>query len=133
MSLKNKMTCPSYVAVPHAQVIGHINRDGLTSFSKNREILTSEMIKEYGDQELPIENNLRLAGLCAKGACHQWSTNKQNCSLGERVASLNLYDHYKDYKNCSIKDSCRWRAEQGKHVCPKCTTVIRYTQENLIG
>lgn len=127
-AVKEQLTCPSYVSVENALIIGSIDSHKKTTFLNAPEKVTQEHMLEF-NKDAEIENKVRFAGVCVKAACHQWSSEDHVCGLGARVQQRDLFAPYEDYANCTIKETCRWRKENGEGICPKCVNIIRYRQE----
>jgi hypothetical protein len=61
----------------------------------------------------------RLEGRCLTSACHYWHG---ACQLGHFVSKVEVTVRMTS-QNCAIKDTCRWREENGPKVCKACAFV----------
>ena len=119
-------TCPSYLAIPNSFEIGIINEKNKTVFHNTPRRLNKLDLERLSDVNIPIENQIRIAGLCVKNACNHWSNTQKSCDLASSISQRDLFAPYEDYTNCPIQYTCRWKAEHGENICPKCMTIIRY-------
>lgn len=67
--------------------------------------------------EFALKN--RLEGRCLTSACHYWHG---ACQLGHFVSKVEVSVRATS-RNCAIKDTCRWRKENGPKVCGACAFV----------
>jgi len=81
-------------------------------------ITISEIVKDVVDRErFQIDN--RLTGQCITRLCVHWDN---GCRLGWFVSKTSL-EPEEVSTVCTIKDSCRWRAENGSSICAPCSRV----------
>lgn len=77
-----------------------------------------EIVKTTLDMdEFALKN--RLEGRCFTSACSYWHG---ACQLGHFVSKVEVSVRVNS-RNCAIKDSCRWREENGPKVCGACAFV----------
>jgi hypothetical protein len=77
-----------------------------------------EIVKTTLDMdEFALKN--RLEGRCFTSSCHYWHG---ACQLGHFVSKVEVSVR-KTSRNCAIKDTCRWRKENGPKVCGACAFV----------
>lgn len=63
----------------------------------------------------------RFAARCEEHRCAQFADGR--CSLGQRL--VDGVDPVVDsLPSCTIRDSCRWFAEQGRPACLRCPQVV---------
>lgn len=67
-----------------------------------------------------VQTRLRLAGPCIRSACESWTLS--GCRLGRAVASVNR-SRSETQASCTIRDTCRWIAENGESVCHTCPSL----------
>lgn len=68
----------------------------------------------------PIEV-FRFAARCEEGRCAQYADGR--CSLGQRlVAGVDAV--VDTLPSCTIRNTCRWYAEQGRPACLRCPQVV---------
>lgn len=68
----------------------------------------------------PVEL-FRFAARCEEGRCAQHADGR--CSLGQRLVD-GVDPVVNSLPSCTIRESCRWFAEQGRPACLRCPQVI---------
>lgn len=63
----------------------------------------------------------RMGARCEEHRCGQYADGR--CSLGERVVR-SLPAVVDRLPSCTLRDSCRWHAEQGGAACLRCPQVV---------
>ena len=122
--LLNKMlSCPSA-----NQDMEDVRVLGVVDFSSEKRQLLylkgREAVNPNDLENIPkalVGQVLRLSAKCENGRCAQFSDGR--CSLGSRVTQM-LSDVVTELPSCSIRNTCRWFAEQGAPVCFKCPQVV---------
>jgi hypothetical protein len=70
---------------------------------------------------LAVTEVFRFAARCEEDRCSQFEDGR--CSLGHRI--VHGVDAVVDaLPSCTIRDTCRWYAEQGRPACLRCPQVI---------
>ena len=89
-----------------------------------------EIVKATIDMdEFALKN--RLVGKCLTSSCHYWHG---ACQLGYFVSKVEVAVRVTS-RNCAIKNTCRWREENGPKICGACAFVrnlplAKLTREN---
>ena len=77
-----------------------------------------EIVKSSLDMdEFAMKN--RLEGRCLTSSCDYWHG---ACQLGHFVSQVEVRVR-ETSRHCAIKDTCRWRKENGPKVCEACAFV----------
>jgi hypothetical protein len=63
----------------------------------------------------------RFAARCEEGRCAQYDDGR--CTLGQRLVD-GLDPVVSALPSCTIRDTCRWFAEQGRAACIRCPQVV---------
>lgn len=63
----------------------------------------------------------RFAARCEEGGCSHF--NGKRCTLAARLRET-LPPVAKTLPPCSIRDTCRWYAEEGEAICFRCPQVV---------
>ena len=110
------INCPSTYLTESTHVLGLVDETGKLKF------LPSLLpINQYGLNVLTdadLRDKVRLTGPCVTSSCANWNG---RCELGDQLAA---YERTAE-PDCAIRDSCRWRRENGNSVCGICTQVTR--------
>lgn len=117
--MKQGLECPSGLANDKdAYILGAITEDGLVFAEPG--IKASEVLELLPTGVLP-EEIFRFHSPCATNGCGHYSESRDICTLGERVvaniAPLAMIPR------CSIRQKCRWYAEQGSQACLRCPLI----------
>lgn len=65
----------------------------------------------------------RLAARCEEGRCAQYGDGR--CTLARRLVD-GLDPVVSRLPSCTIRDTCRWFAEQGRAACVRCPQVVTF-------
>jgi hypothetical protein len=77
-----------------------------------------EIVKTMLDMDNFALKN-RLAGMCMTSSCRYW---QGACRLGHFVSKVEVTVQVMS-RQCAIKDTCRWRKENGPKICSTCAFV----------
>lgn len=108
------MLCPSHPTDTATHLLATL-ADGMLTF-KSEPVPVSETLSEA---TLGLTATLRFTGPCIQAQCEHWVN---RCILGEQVAAMAAPEG-SQRQPCPIVERCRWRQENGEHVCGKCSTV----------
>ena len=116
-------SCPSAQPdMAQARVIGVVSG---SAEAPRIAYLKAEAVFDAADVPLlqginPVEA-FRFAARCEEGRCVQYEDGR--CSLGQRL--VDGVDPVVDsLPSCTIRDTCRWFAEQGRAACLRCPQVV---------
>lgn len=87
-------------------------------------IPAAELPETPGLQAIEV---FRLTARCEEGRCAQYADGR--CSLGQRVVD-GLDPVVDTLPSCTLRDTCRWHAEQGKPACLRCPQVVTLVPRN---
>ena len=108
--------CPSTYTSESTHVLGLVDETGKLNF-----LPALLPINKYGLDVLTdtdLRDKVRLTGPCVTSSCANWNG---HCELGDQLAAYEISAE----PDCAIRDSCRWRRENGNSVCGICTQVTR--------
>lgn len=135
MNFKNHISnvsllCPSYVAMPNAELFGVVGRSGEVVFLKES-IVIDEIFIEETKKGRPAEERFRFAGKCVKKMCKHWVNDNQECGLVEKLIHINNKPISKNLQECPIRLECRWYAQEKELACANCKEVFRNNESRL--
>lgn len=81
-------------------------------------VVVPEIAKTALDMDAFALKN-RLVGKCITLSCRYW---QGSCRLGHFVSKVELSIQITS-RQCAIKDTCRWRKENGSRICGTCAFV----------
>lgn len=122
METANHKSCPSSVAQPGAVLLGSINSDGTVGFIETPITVDAAFIAEAGE-DTKLEQSFRFSSKCVKNGCQQWKDG--NCSIIKKVMAIDpeWHLHHPHLPACSIRETCRWYAQEGAKACSYCVYV----------
>ena len=119
----SKIQCPSYHALPGAELFGVMNDNNEISFLSHPIKIDADFISE-ASKKGEIENRFRFTGKCAQDKCQQWKDNK--CSLSQlTLDTFDESDKSSELPPCPIRVNCRWYLQEGESICYLCSKVVR--------
>jgi hypothetical protein len=126
------LTCPSaQPEMEEARILGVIDYSSKAKqvlYLKGRERLDPNTLGNV--PKALMGQVLRLSAKCERSRCAQFSDGK--CGLGERIAHT-LADVVNSLPSCSIRNTCRWHAEQGAKICLKCPQIVTSVSEDDVA
>jgi hypothetical protein len=128
--LSNPLFCPSYMAVPNAELFGVVGKSGEVLLLKESIVIDDTFIEET-KKGRPAEERFRFAGKCVKKMCKHWVNNNQECGLVEKLIHINNKPISKDLQECPIRLKCRWYAQERALACANCTEVFRNSESQM--
>lgn len=123
------LTCPSAPASPGAVLLGVKGAEGRIVPLRTRLEVDADFLAAASRQG-PPEARMRFASPCQTKGCAQWTGSA--CGIIQRV--LDHLGHLSEppvlsgerLPPCTIRQSCRWFAEQGREACAACDLVVTY-------
>jgi hypothetical protein len=89
------------------------------AYLKAEAVLDAAALPDTG--ALAVTEVFRFAARCEEDRCSQYAGGR--CSLGQRIVAG--VDPVVDaLPSCTIRDTCRWHAEQGRPACLRCPQVV---------
>ena len=115
--MREKRSCPSAPIKKGHFLIGKFEDTHLKFNVSKTEIDTDILaeIKEAGKE------NYRASMDCVTSKCLNWNGTK--CIVTEHVASYFTVLKEEEYKNCSIRDTCRWFYKDREKACQMCPLI----------
>ena len=114
--------CPSARCEEGAILLGSLRKDGTIGLLSQRIILDEENValaRSIGEPE----KRLRFASACVKSRCQQWTDGKCGV-IKNALVELKKNNLSEKPQKCSIREACRWFAQEGISSCKVCTFVI---------
>lgn len=125
-------TCPSARCAPGATLLGALGPDGRIRHLRTAVTIDADFVAQ-AQEHGPPEARFRFAAPCAEGGCGQW--NGQGCGVVEKVlahiAAVAPELARADPPPCTIRATCRWRAQRGVAACLSCDLVV--TGQNMVA
>jgi len=123
---KDNILCPSSLCKEGAGILGVVKEDNHIAFLKKKFSVNEEFIQIAKLGRSP-EKRFRFFDKCVKGGCKQWKENR--CSLIDNIISncnVKLLEIKQDenFKDCIIRENCRWFNQKGYEACKICPEVI---------
>ena len=119
----SRFTCPS--AQPdmlQARVIGVVAgtpEEPRIAYLKDEAVIDVAALPDVSP--MAVTEVFRFAARCEEDRCSQYADGR--CSLGQRL--VDGVDPVVDsLPSCTIRNTCRWFAEQGRAACLRCPQVI---------
>ncbi len=124
--MNQKLLCPSYFCKPGAQLFGIVNEVGRINYLRAPLEIDETFVSEAQKGRDP-EKRFRFAGACVKNGCKNWNESSAKCTLIDTI--IEAFDNTgKELNNCSIRNSCRWYAQEGRMACANCSQIVRSIQ-----
>lgn len=117
-------SCPSGRSVPGASLIGIVGKDGILGYLRE-EIPVDDVFLRLVRGRSPLQR-FRFAEPCIESGCSQWTGTR--CGLIDEILDASeetLEANMADLPRCSIRKSCRWFHQVGRHACMVCPFVVR--------
>ena len=124
--------CPSSTCHTGALLLGVVRADQTVAML-NPPIPVNDEFVETVNAAGDAEARFRFAGKCAKGGCSQWTGS--SCGVMDSLSRLNPVVKITVGKlpECTIRQDCRWFAQDGPKACVICPYVVTQAEESSIG
>jgi hypothetical protein len=115
----DKKNCPS-APFKKGHSIFAVFEDQTFKFTEDLIKIDEEIAREAANLE--NKTNYRATMPCVTKGCGNWDG--QKCTVPDQMRQyLAPIEDVQNYRNCPIKSTCRWHAQEGERACQICPLI----------